>query len=100
MVHPEFQISMMKKCLGDPSLILPTESVDIKDNLSYEEVLIHILDRQFYKLRTKEVASVKVLWRNQFIEEAAWDAEEHMKERYLHLFESKENANQGVKFFS
>ncbi|WMV58383.1 hypothetical protein MTR67_051768 [Solanum verrucosum] len=67
-VHPVFHISMPKKCLGNPSLIVPTENIDIKDNIYYEDILIQILDRQVCKLRTKEVASVKLLWRNQFIE--------------------------------
>ncbi|KAH0748577.1 hypothetical protein KY290_027809 [Solanum tuberosum] len=53
-----------KKCMGDPSLIITTEDIGIKDRLSYEEILVQILDRQVRKLRTKEVASVKVLWRN------------------------------------
>ena len=44
-VHPVFHIYLLKKCLGDPSLILPTENVGIKDNLSYGEVLVQILDR-------------------------------------------------------
>ncbi|KAH0738661.1 hypothetical protein KY290_037366 [Solanum tuberosum] len=92
-VHPVFHISMLKKCIGDPSLILPTESVKIKDNLSYEEVPVQILDRQVRRLRTKDVASVKVLWRNQFVEEATWEAEEDMKKRYPHLFESGGNAD-------
>ncbi|WMV24331.1 hypothetical protein MTR67_017716 [Solanum verrucosum] len=87
-VHPVFHISMLKKCMGDPSLIVPTENIEIKDSLSYEEIPVQILDRQVRKLRTKEVASVKVLWRNQFIEEATWEAEEDMKKRYAHLFES------------
>ncbi|WMV45042.1 hypothetical protein MTR67_038427 [Solanum verrucosum] len=52
--------------------------------------------RQVRKLRTKEVASVKVLWRNQFIEEATWEAEKDMKKRYPHLFESREVLNQEV----
>ncbi|WMV42512.1 hypothetical protein MTR67_035897 [Solanum verrucosum] len=69
-VHPVFHISMFKKCMGDPSLIIPTENIGIKDSLSYEEIHVQILDRQVRKLRTKEVASVKVLWRNQFVEEA------------------------------
>ncbi|WMV49209.1 hypothetical protein MTR67_042594 [Solanum verrucosum] len=95
-VHPAFHISTLKKCMGDPSLIIPTENIGIKDSLSYEEILVQILDRQVRKCRTKEVASVKVLWRNQFIEEATWEAEEDMKKRYPHLLESRENADQGT----
>ncbi|WMV46824.1 hypothetical protein MTR67_040209 [Solanum verrucosum] len=44
--------------------------------------LVEILDRQVRKLRTKEVASVKVLWRNQVVEKATWETEEDMKKRY------------------
>ncbi|WMV41902.1 hypothetical protein MTR67_035287 [Solanum verrucosum] len=87
-VHPVFPISMLKKSIGDPSLIIQTENIEIKDSLSYEEILVQILDRQVHKLRTKEVASVKVLRRNQFVEEATWQTEEDMKRRYPHLFES------------
>ena len=89
---------MLRKCLGDPSLIVPTDNVGIKDNLSYEEVPVEILNRQVRKLRTKEVASVKVLWRNQFVEEMTWEAEKDMKKRYPHLFESGENVNRATKF--
>ncbi|WMV36773.1 hypothetical protein MTR67_030158, partial [Solanum verrucosum] len=77
----------------DPSLILPTESIRIKDNLSYEEIPIRILDRQVRRLRMKDVASFKVLWRNQFVEEDTWEAEEDMKKRYSHLFEFGGNAD-------
>ncbi|WMV37939.1 hypothetical protein MTR67_031324 [Solanum verrucosum] len=73
-VHSVFHISMLKKCMIDPSLIIPTKDIEIKDSLSYEEIQVQILDRQVRKLRTKEVASVKVLWRNQFVEEATWEA--------------------------
>ncbi|WMV55021.1 hypothetical protein MTR67_048406 [Solanum verrucosum] len=51
--------------------------------------------RMVRKLRTKEVASVKVLWRNKFVEEATWEAEEDMKKRYPHLFEPGEIPDQG-----
>ena len=60
-VHPVFNIYMLKKCMGDTSLILPIENDGINDSLSYEEILVQILDRQVRKLRTREVASVKVL---------------------------------------
>ena len=82
---------MLKKCLGDPLLIVPTENVGIMDILSYEDILVHILDRQVRKLRTKEVVAIKVLWRNQFFEKVTWEAEEDMKQRYPHLFESGES---------
>jgi len=87
-VHPIFHISMLKKCMRDPSLIIPTEDIGIKDNLSYEEISVQILDHLVRKLRTKEVELVKVLWRNHFIEEATWEAEEDINKRYIHLFES------------
>ncbi|XP_015169441.1 uncharacterized protein [Solanum tuberosum] len=77
-VHPVLHISMLKKCMGDPALIVPTESIGVKDTLSYEEIPVQILDLQVCKLRTKEVASAKVLWRNQFVEEATSKAEEDM----------------------
>ena len=92
-VHPVFHVSMLKKFMGDPSLVVPTEIIGVKDSLSYEEIPVAILDRQIRKLRTKEIASVKVLWRNQKVEEATWEAEEDMKSRYPHLFgEQAENA--------
>ncbi|WMV13773.1 hypothetical protein MTR67_007158 [Solanum verrucosum] len=87
---------MLKKCMGDPSLIIPTEDICIKDSLSYEEIPVQILDLQVHKLRTKEVASVKVLWRNQFVGEATWEADEDMKKRYPHLFELGEIPDQGT----
>ncbi|CAN4123906.1 unnamed protein product [Withania somnifera] len=61
-VHPVFHVSMLRRCIGDPS-----------QELGYEEVPVAILDRQVKKLRNKEVASVKVLWRNQQVEEVTWE---------------------------
>ncbi|XP_069150266.1 uncharacterized protein [Solanum lycopersicum] len=68
-VHPVFHISMSKKCMSDPSLIILTEDIGIKDSLSCEEIPVQILDCQVHKLRIKEVASLKVIWRNKFVEE-------------------------------
>ncbi|XP_049378370.1 uncharacterized protein LOC125843200 [Solanum stenotomum] len=85
-VHPVFHVSMLRKCICDPSHITPTEYVQVTGDLTYEEVPIAILDRQVWKLRNKEVASVKVLWRNQQVEEVKWEAEEAMKLKYPHLF--------------
>nr|XP_033509242.1 uncharacterized protein LOC117274146 [Nicotiana tomentosiformis] len=85
-VHPVFHVSMLRKCIEDPSRITPIEDIHIPEDLSYAEVPVVILDRQVRKLRTKEVASVKVLWRNNNIEEMTWEAEEEMRKKYPHLF--------------
>ncbi|WMV25057.1 hypothetical protein MTR67_018442 [Solanum verrucosum] len=85
-VHPVFHISMLKKCIGDPVSILPLEGLGVDENLSYEEALVEILDRQVKKLRNKEVASVKILWRNHLVEGTTWEAEADMKSRYPHVF--------------
>ena len=67
---------MLKKFMGNPLLIISTENIGIKDSWSCEEIPVQILDHHVHKLRTKEVASVKVLWRNQFVEESTWEVEE------------------------
>ncbi|XP_070010319.1 uncharacterized protein [Nicotiana sylvestris] len=72
MVHPVFHVSMLRKVVGDLSSIVPVETIEVNEELSYEEVPVAILDMQVRKLRNKEIASVKVdkayiqrkLWRN------------------------------------
>ena len=86
--------------MSDSSLIVLTKNVGIKDSFSYEYISVQSLHRKICKLRTKEVVSVKVLWRNQIVEKANGEGVEDMKNKYLHLFEFKENANQITKFSS
>lgn len=68
--HPVFYVLIIKKCIGNLSLVFPLESIGVKDNLMFEENPVEILDRQVQQLRNKKVASVKVLWRNQLVEGA------------------------------
>ncbi|WMV19088.1 hypothetical protein MTR67_012473 [Solanum verrucosum] len=44
-VHTVFHISLLKKYVGDLASIVPLKSVVVKDSLTYEEVLVEILDR-------------------------------------------------------
>ncbi|XP_070005260.1 uncharacterized protein [Nicotiana sylvestris] len=85
-VHPVFHVSMLYKCIEDPSRIMSVDDVKVTEQLSNEENPIAILDRQIRRLRTKDVASVKVLWRNNNVEEMTWEAKEDMKSRYPYLF--------------
>ena len=56
--------------------------------LSYEKVPVEILDRLIKRLRKKDIAIVKVLWRNHLVEGDPWEAEADMSSRYPHLFSS------------
>ena len=85
-VHPVFHVSMLRKCIGDPSRVFPVEDMQVSEELAYEEQPVAILDRQVRKLRNKEVVSVKVLWRNNNREEMTWEVEELMKKNYPQLF--------------
>ncbi|WMV41039.1 hypothetical protein MTR67_034424 [Solanum verrucosum] len=70
-------------------LDLPTKLALVHPNgLTFEEVPVDILDRQDQRLRSKEVASVIVLWRRQSIEGTTWEAEARMKAKYPHLLHS------------
>ncbi|XP_070020221.1 uncharacterized protein [Nicotiana sylvestris] len=86
--QPTFGRSFSKVwVVGDLSSIVPVETIEVNKELSYEEVPVAILDRQVRKLRNKEIASVKVLWQNQQVEKATWEAEDEIKKKYPHLFE-------------
>ncbi|WMV08123.1 hypothetical protein MTR67_001508 [Solanum verrucosum] len=64
-MHPIFYLSKLKKCVGDLTSIVSLEGLGVDESLSDEEVPVEILDRQVKRLRNKEIASMKVLWRNQ-----------------------------------
>ncbi|EOY19242.1 Uncharacterized protein TCM_044240 [Theobroma cacao] len=58
----------------------------LNNDLTYEEQPVAILDRQVKKLPSKEIALVKVLWRNHTSEEVTWEPKEEMLTKYPHLF--------------
>lgn len=48
----------------------------IKEDLSYEDEPMQILDEKEKVLRSKTIPLVKVLWRNHEIEEATWESKD------------------------
>ena len=82
----DFSCVNAKKYLHDPSHVLSYKSLDVDPKLTYEERPLRILDRKDKVLRNKIVPLVKVLWRNQTMEEATWETEANMQEKYPELF--------------
>ena len=60
----------------------------VKDSLTYEEVQVVILDRQFRKLINNEVTSVMVLWRSKSLKGVTLEAEATIMVNYPILLPS------------
>ena len=61
-VHNVFHISMLRKYIPDPSHVLETPEIELRDDLSYDEQPVKILGREEKELRNKTIFLVKVLW--------------------------------------
>ena len=85
-VHPVFHVSMLTRYHGDGNYIIRWDSVLLDENLSYEEESVAILDREVRKLRSMEIASIKVQWKNRLVKESSWEKEADMQERFPLLF--------------
>ncbi|KAK6152942.1 hypothetical protein DH2020_012581 [Rehmannia glutinosa] len=84
-IHNIFHVSMLKKYVPDPSHVIQPQTVQIREDMSYEEKPVEIVDREVKKLRNKYIPLVKVIWRNQRVEEATWEREEDMRQKYPEL---------------
>jgi hypothetical protein len=88
-VHDVFHVSTLRKHIPDPLQVVNFKPLRVQENLTYEEMPIQIMDRKEKQLRTKTIPLVKVLWRNHGVEEASWELEQKMRNRYPHLFEDQ-----------
>ena len=85
-VHNVFHVSMLRKYIPDPSHVLRDQPVELKDNLTYKEQPMQIVDRKEQILRNKVIPLVKVLWGNHEREAATWEPEAQMHRQYPQLF--------------
>ena len=86
-VHNVFHVSMLRKCIGEPSQIVETDIPNLTPDLTYEERPVQILDSQVKQLKHKEIRLVKVMWENHDREEMNWELEDEMREKYPILSE-------------
>ncbi|XP_021671150.1 uncharacterized protein LOC110658011 [Hevea brasiliensis] len=85
-VHPVLHISMLRKYIPDPSYVLQPDIVELKENLTFEEQPIAIVDFQMRQLWSRQIPMVKVLWRSQSVEECTWESEQDMRNKYPYLY--------------
>ncbi|XP_070005196.1 uncharacterized protein [Nicotiana sylvestris] len=63
-VLPVFHVSMLRKCIGDPSRVVPIKDVQVTEDLSSEEVPVAILD-----LTSSQAENKRCSFRQSIVEE-------------------------------
>ena len=78
-VHPVFHASMLRKYIPDPSHVLQPHSVEVNEDITCEEESVVMVDYQVRRLGSKAILMVKVLWRDDNVEEHSWEIEAEMR---------------------
>jgi hypothetical protein len=85
-VHDVFHVCQLKKCLHVPEEQIPMEDLDAKEDLSYQEYPIKILESSERVTRNKRIKMCKVQWSHDTKEEATWEREEELKVEFPSFF--------------
>jgi hypothetical protein len=79
-VHDVFHVSQLKKCLRVLEEQIPMEDLDAKEDPSYQEYPINILETSKRVTRNKRIKICKVQWSHHTKEEATWERGEFRAE--------------------
>ena len=85
-VHDVFHVSQLKKCLRVPQEKLPTEDLEVQEDLTYIEKPTQILDTADRVTRRSTIRMCKLKWGHHLEEEATWEREDDLKAKYPELF--------------
>ena len=85
-VHDVLQVSMLQKYEPYPSHVLDWTDLEVDEDASYEERPVRVLDRRDQVLRGNTIPLVIVLWKHHGVEEATWERELGVREKYPDLF--------------
>jgi hypothetical protein len=59
--HDVFNVSMLRKYIANPDVIMEYEPLEIQEGLTYVKESVKIVDKKEHVLRTKMIPIVKVL---------------------------------------
>jgi hypothetical protein len=85
-VRDVFHVSQLKKCLPVPEEPIPMEDLDAKEDLSYQEYPIKVLETSERVTRNKRIKMCKVQWSHHTKKEATWEREEELKAKFPSFF--------------
>ncbi|XP_066354741.1 uncharacterized protein [Miscanthus floridulus] len=97
-IHDVFHVSQLKKSLRVPEEQIPLEDLNVKEDLTYKEYPVKILEIAERVTRSTMIRMCKVQW-NRYSEEATWEREEDLKAEYPQLFEVTTSESRGQDSF-
>jgi hypothetical protein len=86
-VHDVFHISQLRKCLRVLEEQVVPATLDLQDDLRYQEVPIKILDTMTKRTRMKAINLCKVQWTHHSEATTMRKKEDALREEYLQLFD-------------
>jgi hypothetical protein len=96
--HDVFHISQLKKCICVLEEQIPMEDLDAKEDVSYEEHPVRILETSERVTWNKRIKMCKVQWSHHTEDEATWDREEELKAKFPSFF-SDQSESEGRDSF-
>ncbi|PWG73342.1 hypothetical protein DF186_23565, partial [Enterococcus hirae] len=72
-LYDVFYVSQFRKYISDVRYVLESESVQLREDMTFSVVSVRIDDISIKRLRGKEVLLVKVVWSRGGVEEYIWE---------------------------
>jgi hypothetical protein len=85
-VYDVYHVSQLKKCLRVPKEQIPMEDLDAKEDLSYQEYPVKIIETSERVTRNKRIKMCKVQWSHHTEEEATWETREEFQAEFPNFF--------------
>jgi hypothetical protein len=85
-VHDVFHVSQLKKYLCVPEEQIPMKDLDAKEDLSYQEHPVRILETSERVTGNKRIKMCNVQWSHHTEDEATWEREEELKAEFPCFF--------------
>jgi predicted GNAT family N-acyltransferase len=97
-VHNVFHVSQLNKCMCVHEEQIPMEDLDAREDLSYQEYHVKILEKSERVTRNKRIKICTMQWSHQTEEEATYKREEELKVEFPSFF-SHPSESQGRDSF-
>jgi len=84
-LHNVFHVTQLRKYIFDPTHVIRPDTVQLKNNLTFDVMPIQIMDKKVKELRGRQIPLLKVMW-NEANGDITWELEEKIRGIYPHLF--------------